>query len=284
MVMKTYIQLTFLGFAMLFFTSCEDKITVNLNDAPPRLVIEASLDWQKGSSGNDQTIALSLSTPFFDTTVNNEVLGASVKVTNNDTQEVISFIDQNNGLYSTSNFNPILNNSYSLEVIYNGETYVATETLTKVSEISRVEQSLEGGFDEEVLDVTIFFDDPIEADNFYFIRFIEEGDLFPILETLSDEFINGNEIDVFFEKDGEEGTNEAEFIPGDTVTMTLFGISESYFNYLDMLIEQYDSDGNPFSATPSRIKGNCVNLTNPEKYAFGYFRLTEFDKVNYTFE
>lgn len=268
----------------ILLVSCEDPISVDLNDAAPRLVVEASLDWEKGTSGNEQTIKLTTSTPYFDTEIVNDVLGATVRVTNTNTQQIFVFQDLNNGLYTTSSFVPILNNSYQLEVIYDGETYSATETLTPVTEILEVSQSLEGGFDDEILDVNIFFMDPEEEENYYLMRFIEEGDQFPVLETQSDEFSNGNLIDEFFEKDGDTGTQEEEFVVGDTVTISLYGISERYFNYMNLLIEQYDSGGDPFSATPSRVKGNCINTSSPDNYAFGYFRLTEVDVVSYTFE
>ena len=41
---------------------------------------------------------------------------------------------------------PVINDIYTLEVIYNDEVYTATETMTAVPAINRVEQSLEGGF------------------------------------------------------------------------------------------------------------------------------------------
>lgn len=281
--MKKYstIPLMLIFFAMLI--SCEDVIDVEVPTASPRLVVEASINWEKGTTGSNQIIKLSTSTPYFDTTENN-VTGASVKVTNMDTNTEYVFVDQNNGIYSITNFSPIIGDSYTLEIVYNGETYTATETLKSIPEINAVEQSLEGGFDDDVLDVSIFFDDPVDEENYYLVRFIEEGDSRLILETLSDEFVNGNEIDIFFEKDRDEEDSQEEFNPGDNVMITLVGVSERFYNYSDLLIEQYDSGGDPFSTTPAEIKGNCINETNADNYAFGFFRLSETQTINYTFE
>ncbi|WP_136482706.1 DUF4249 domain-containing protein [Cognatitamlana onchidii] len=281
--MKRYIKL-FLAILIVSSSSCEDVIEVTVPSAESRLVIEASLDWQKGTDGNNQLISLSTSTPYFDTNKLVPVTGASVKVTNNNNGTEYVFTDQKNGNYIISNFEPVINNTYTLEVIYNNETYTATETLHGVSPIKAVEQTLEGGFYDDVLDVYIFWDDPADEKNFYFIKFIEEGDLFPNLEDFPDEFVNGNQLDTFFEKERDDNDPEAEFNPGDEVEIALYGISESYFNYVRLLIEQYYSAGDPFSAIPAKLKGNCVNVDNPDNYAHGYFRLTEFDKVNYTFE
>jgi hypothetical protein len=282
--MKKYIKLSAILALFVTFMSCDDKIDVNLPEAAPRLVIEASLDWEKGTTGNNQTIKISTSTPFFDTTQNTSVIGAAVKVTNNNSNAVYNFSDQNDGTYTINNFVPVLNDSYTLEVIHNGETYTATESLIPVSPITRVEQSLEGGFDQEVLDVTIYFDDPANEDNYYMFRNKEDVDLFAELETQSDEFSDGNEQNEFLEKERDDEDEEAEYNPGDTVNIKLYGISQRYYNYVSLLVEQYDSGGDPFAVTPAEIRGNCVNTTNEANYAFGYFRVTEFDQVTYTFQ
>ncbi|MEM6684921.1 MAG: DUF4249 domain-containing protein [Bacteroidota bacterium] len=282
--MKKYIQHTFLFVLFIAFVSCDDPVDVDLMDAPPRLVIEASIDWEQGTVGNNQMIKLSTSTPFFDNTSDASVTGASVKVTNNNSNAEFTFTDQNDGTYTTDSFVPVLNNSYTLEVIYNGEVYTATETMTPVTGINEVFQSLEGGFDEELLDVNITYNDPQEFGNYYMIRLQEVGDLFPIIETRSDEFTNGNVQDEFFEKDDDDDFPDNQFDPGDSVNIKLFGISERYYNYITLLIEQYDSAGNPFATTPAEIRGNCINVTNTDNYAFGYFRVTEFDQVDYTFQ
>jgi hypothetical protein len=282
--MTKKIQLTFLFAVLTLCFSCDDPVDVDLTEAAPRLVIEASIDWEQGTAGNNQTVKLSTSSPFFDNDVDTSVSGASVKVTNNNTNAEFIFTDQNDGTYTTNSFVPVLNNSYTLEVIYNGEVYVATETMMPITGINEVFQSLEGGFDEDLLDVNITYNDPIELGNFYMIRLQEVGDLFPIIETRSDEFTNGNVQDEFFEKDDDDDIPDNQFDPGDSVNIKLFGISERYYNFITLLIEQYDSAGNPFATTPAEIRGNCVNLTNSENYAFGYFRVTEFDQVDYTFE
>ncbi|RSK41536.1 DUF4249 domain-containing protein [Mangrovimonas spongiae] len=268
----------------LSLTSCEDVIDVDVPTAQPRLVIEASLDWEKGTTGNEQTIMLSMSTPYFETDQNTSVTNATVTVTNDDTGDVFSFTNQNDGTYTTTSFMPILNNTYSLEVFHNGETYEATETLMSVSDINDVTQSTEGGFDDELLELNLYFDDPANVENHYLIKYDVEGDMFPYLEARSDEFVDGNEIHDFFEKDDDEDGEETPFEAGDVVNISLYGISEQYYNFMRLLIEQYDSQGDPFSSNAAQVRGNCINPTHPENYAFGYFRVTQVDKQTYTFQ
>lgn len=280
--MKSYIlKLSFV--ISLLFMSCTDVIDVDVPEAAPRLVIEASLDWEKGTSGNSQVIKLSMSTPYFDNLLETPVTGASVKVINNADQSEVLFTDLNNGTYSTEAFVPVMGQSYTLMVIYNEELYLALETMTPVTDISAVFQSRENGFDKEALEVNIEFFDPEGIENFYLSKFQRRGDPFQTLFDVKDEFTDGNKMSIFYEKLEDEDTGEMEFVPGDLVDISLLGLSEPYYNYIKLLIEQSQSGG-PFSTIPAAIKGNCINQSNPENYAFGYFRLSEVDKKVYIFQ
>ncbi len=281
--MNNYLKTAILSFAIVM-TSCEDVIDVPVQTAPTRLVIEASLDWEKGTSGNEQTIRLRTSTPFFDTTEYTNVTGASVRVTNDSNGTEFVFEDQNNGEYHTNGFIPVLGQSYTLEVVNNGETYYATETLNAVPEITDLYQDVEDGFDGEVLELHVVFTDPPEEGNSYFFKFQKQGKRLPDLEVGYDEFVNGNEIDWWYELQEDDDTDVKEALaPGDVVSIEMYGISEAYKDYLEILIDQIGGVG-LFEATPVSVKGNCINLTNPDNYAHGYFRLTEVNKTSYTFE
>ena len=280
--MSKYLRILLI-FTYIVLTSCEDVIDVEVPTAEPRLVIEASLDWEKGTTGNEQTIKLSTSTPYFDTFTNTSVTGASVVVINDNDGTEFVFEDQNNGDYTTTSFIPELNQSYTLEVQYNGESYMASETLMSVTDIVDVTQSVEGGFDDEALEVNYIFIDPEDEENYYLVKFQREGDLLPVLEDSNDEFVNGNSIEYFFEYLDEDGEEGYEFVPGDTVYFELYGTSKQYNNYIQILIEQAEG-GNLFSTTPAPLRGNCINLTNSDNYAFGYFRLSQFVKETYTFQ
>lgn len=269
---------------LLIGASCTDVIEVDVPEAPPRLTIEASLDWERGTSGSDQTILLSTSTPYFAEQKIAPVLGASVRVTNEDSGAEFVFEDQNNGEYTTSSFIPVIGNTYTLEVIYNGERYTATETLVAASDIVDVYQSTEDGEDEDALEVNVTFQDPANIENYYFLRFKSEANLFPELYYIKDEFIDGNEFTIYYEKLADEDDGITEFQPGETVDIAFYGISKQYHDYLRLLVEQYENSGNPFSPTPVPLVGNCVNADNPNNIAYGYFRVTEAIKTTYTIE
>ena len=272
--MKKYIKYSIV-LVYLVVVACSDVIDVEVPEAAPRLVIEASLDWEKGTPGDLQTVYLSLSTPYFAENQKSPVTGAVVQVINNSTQEVFVFDDKKDGSYHVTNFVPVVDQEYTLEVIYNNETYSALENLMPVADIDEVYQSTDQGFDKEALEVNVLFTDPAGIDNFYLMKFQKGGGYLPDLFDISDEFTDGNQMEVFYE--------DEDFIIGDTVDISLYGISQQYYNYIRLLIEQ-SSDGGPFATIPAQLKGNCINVTNPENYAFGYFRLTQVDKESYTFQ
>ncbi|WP_289062776.1 DUF4249 domain-containing protein [uncultured Zobellia sp.] len=281
--MRNYIKITALSL-MGLLASCTDVVDVEVQQGPTRLVIQASLDWEKGTTGNEQLVKLITSTEFFDTTNNTAVTGASVSVTNDASGAEFIFTDQNNGEYTTTEFVPVLNQSYTLNVVHDGETYTAQETLMPVTDITDLYQDREDGFDDEELELHVEFTDPANEENYYFFKFQREGDLLPEFEVGDDEFVNGNEIDWWYELEEDEDTDKIDVLkPGDVVAIEMYGISEAYYDYMDILIDQIGGV-DIFSATPVAVKGNCINLTNPDNYAHGYFRLTEVNRTSYTFE
>ncbi len=281
--MKFNIKSIFACMAIASFTACTDVVDVDVDYAGPNLVIEASLDWLNETDGNEQTILLSESTPYFSENQTSPVSGATVTVVNDATGETYIFEDQNDGSYTTSTFEPVESQSFTLTVTYNGETYQATDTYILPTTIDSVEQTLEGAFDDELIDLNTYFQDDPDVDNYYFNRYYRQGDLFPYLDTFSDEFTNGNVMHDFFEIEDDEDTNIEPLQPGDVVDIYLYSVTEEFYNYMSLLLDQSANGGNPFATTPAALQGNCKNINGGDD-AYGYFRTTRYDKVTYTVE
>lgn len=263
--------------AMLFtLISCEDVIDVDLSTGKPKLVIDASLKWQKGTAGNEQTIILSTTAGFYEENVP-AATGATVFVTNGN-NDVFNFIEiPNTGEYFCDNFVPEIYQNYTLTVIYNGETYTATETLIAVPPINGVVQDNNGGFTGNQIEVRFFYDDIPNLDNYYLIQFNTSITFLPEYDVISDEFFQNNQMFGLY-------TNE-DLNANDNVTLTLQGISESYYNYMNILLGIAGSNGgSPFQTPPATVRGNIVNQTNFDNYALGFFRLSEIDSMQYTVE
>lgn len=271
--MKKTIYILFI-FSLYF--SCEDVIDVNLNEAEPRLVIEASINWLKNTPGNEQSIKLSLSAPFFDESVP-PANGATIQITDNN-NNTFNFIEEGDtGIYKNTNFIPVIDEDYYLTITYNGEVYTATETLKSVVPIDYVEQINDGGFSGEDIEIKTYFTDPANIDNYYFFEYISDIPVIPTLDVLDDEFIDGNQIFAYY--------TEEDLESGDEVIMRHFGISEQYYEFMVILLQQgSDQGGGPFETQPATVRGNCINTTNADNYPFGYFRLSEVEELIYIVE
>lgn len=262
---------------ILIFTSCTDVINVDVPNAGARLVVEASINWEKGTTGSTQTIKLSTSTAYFDKKTDKPATGAKVTVTKKDTGTQFIFADQKNGIYTATNFVPEVGASYDLSIIYKGKTYVATETLIGVTPIKKVEQEVRSSFGGDQIRVKAFYDDPVSEINYYLGEFKQKNLPTMSLKARNDQFTNGNESFI--------GYNEKENKSGVKIDIKLYGISKRFHNYIEQLILQSGTDGRrggPFETTPAQLKGNCKNVNNPNEEVLGYFRLSEFSKASYT--
>ncbi|RLJ60788.1 uncharacterized protein DUF4249 [Lacinutrix venerupis] len=256
-------------------TACEDVIDVEVPNTQPRLVIDASLNWFEGTSGVNQTIILSLSAPFFNSQTP-PAIGANVTVTDQ-SNNVYTFLDTNsNGIYQCFDFNPQLNQEYTLNIIYNNESYTGTEIMASVTPIDYIEQNNDGGFEGDEIEIKAYYTDPIDEENYYFFEFKEEYETLPYLEVYDDEFTNGNQIFAYY-------TNE-DTVSGNNLTIKNYGVSKQFFEFMSLLLQQTSEGGGPFEVQPATVRGNCINQTNPENFPFGYFRVSQATELVYTIE
>ncbi|WP_370390844.1 DUF4249 domain-containing protein [uncultured Winogradskyella sp.] len=263
-----------IGLLAILILGCEDVIDVELNNTEPRLVVDASINWFKNTTGNEQSIRLSLTAPFFDQAVP-PANGATVTITDSNSNTYDFIEDGNTGIYRTDNFVPVIDETYTLTIIYEGEVYTAEETLKSVAPIDFVEQIDDGGFSGEDIELKAFYTDPEGEENYYFFEFISDVVAVPTLEVYEDRFTDGNQIFGFY--------TEEDLESGDVVTIRNHGVSQSFYQFMFVLLQQgSEESGGPFETQPATVRGNCINQTNPENFPFGYFRLSEVDEVIYT--
>jgi hypothetical protein len=262
-----------LSIVLLTITSCEKVIDVDLSTSEPRLVIEASIQWLNGTPGNEQFVKLSTTTDYFSNQIP-PVTDAIVYITNS-SNEAFNFVqDTEEGIYKCQNFNPVVNETYTLTVIYEGETYTSTEKLLNTPTVTRIEQDDEGGILGNEVEVKFFFDDLINETNHYLVRIDDPYKVIPEYGVIEDRFFQNNEMfGLYFSEDLK---------PNDTLKFTLNGVTLNYFNYMDVLLEQTGSNNmGPFSTPTSTLRGNIINQTDFNNFALGYFRLSKTEVSEY---
>ena len=273
-LISTYPLLYIFILLLMFSTSsCEDVVDVNLEQGEPRLVVDAEILWLSGTTGKNQTIYLSRLTDYYNTEVT-RVSGATVTI-KNENNKIFYFTEtETPGSYTCTNFDPEIGSNYTLNVIVDGEVYTATESLIASPEVTRIEQYEDGGFLGEDKEVRFYYNDPEEETNFYLADFQSDVLNFPEYDLSSDDFFNGNEMYQNFSHEDLE--------PGSEIDITFRAISEQFHDYMELILES--AVANPFGTPPANIRGNLVNETNPENFAFGYFRLSQGIRFRYTIQ
>lgn len=270
---KTYL---FSVLLLFLFTNCEKVIDINLDTAPPKLVVEASINWVKNTPGNIQAIRLTTTTGYFSNEI--PVVTDAVVQISNSSGIVFNFEQLDTpGLYVCSNFIPSINETYTLTILYDNQVFTSTEKLLATPEIKRIEQRNNTGVLGDATEVKFFFDDITNETNFYFLGIIDPYKVIPEYGVLEDRFFQNNEMFGLYFSD--------KLKTGDELTFTMSGVSQQYFNYMNILLAQAGTtSAGPFSTPTTTVRGNIVNQTNFNNFALGYFRLSETVVEVYTVE
>jgi len=264
--------------ASLSIISCEEVVSIDLDTAPPKLVIDASIKWQKGTSGQLQKITLTTTTSYYSNTIP-VATGGIVTVKNTSLNVPISyqFIEElQTGIYICTNFNPIIGDEYELIVAYNGQTYSSKSVFIQTPKIEKTEQSIVSGFDgKDANQVKFYFQDNGSENNFYLVGAKNSTIAYPEFGVISDNLFQGNLMFATYQSEGLK--------KDDIITYSVQGITEKYNNYMSKLLNIAGSEGgSPFSTPPATLRGNIINTSNPNEYPFGYFHLAEIDSGIYT--
>ncbi|MEY8760642.1 DUF4249 domain-containing protein [Chryseobacterium tongliaoense] len=259
-----------------FLLSCTKVIEVDLETAEPKLVIDASIDWVKGTTGNEQKVRLSTTTGYY-STIFPTVSGADIVITNS-ANTVFSFTENpSTGEYICSDFHPVIGETYTLKVVLNGEIYTATETFIGVPDIENtIEQSNSGGFGGDEVEIKYYYQDNGSQENYYLHRIVSPVSTFPDYKAQDDENSQGNLMQEYF--------SDKDLKAGDMVNIRLYGISRRYYDYFRKLLAASGADAGPFQTTPGSVRGNIINQTHSANFAYGYFRLSEVDVKDYTIQ
>lgn len=247
------------------FTSCQKVIDVDLNDADPKIVIEATYN------GTDSLVHVKVSytASFFDDSEPTLVNDASVMITDgNGTSTIVPTIG--NGMYELPAYAPSIGTTYTVTVIHNGTTYTATSTLmpTLVQQTPIFDFYESGFFGEDGgYLVSCVYQDPSGLGNCYKAILTANDTVYDALNEIligDDLLTDGNLI---------ERPAIQFFQAGDTISYELQSIDQGVYEYYNELLTLA---GGQQSAAPA----------NPTYYwtneALGYFSAYTYSKNGVT--
>jgi len=268
--------------AIITATSCEQEVVLSLPEAEPRLVVDGRIELINGKAGHKQVISLSTLNNYFEQTQTPRVTNAAVTVSDSK-GNVFTFQHSSEvpGRYENNVMLPVLGETYTLTVKWNGEVFEAIEKLAPVPPIDSIYQKFEeeNQFEDEGIKVAVDFTDPGDQENYYFWEVYQNGKSAIIpdpgnsLNIIStDEFFNGRQVK------GYLPSEEKIFNPGDVATVKHIGLSKAQYDFLFILLEQTGQTGQLFDVPAAPIRGNVRNLTNVNKPALGYFGAGQVDE------
>lgn len=278
----------FLSFYILFLMvqmACEQVIDLDLKTPTPRLVVEGRIEkmWS-GDPVGQQTIKLTTVSDFFRNAAPPMVSGAQVWVMDPNGSR-FDFIESEDGFYVNHDLQHPESGTYHLNIIWEGQTYLATEELIPVVRIDSIYQfeAEENLFEDGGIKLAINFTDPPGRDNFYFWETHVDEEL----RILPDPGNKNNVIanDDFFDGQSVEGylpNEELVVEPGSRVVVKQIGLSENAYQYYYTLFDQAGKTGSILDTPPALVRGNIVNQDDPGNVALGYFYVTEIAKATKT--
>ncbi len=265
---------------VIFMSSCEDVIDVDLPTEEPRLIIDALIRVDTNEAFTKVIVKVSQTSSFFET-----IPAANIQqltITNLDIQgggidpPVLTEEEPGSGIYSKIfETDYLTQGSLFLQVDFEDKLYVATTQFIPAVPFDKVEQGDGFLFDEEETEVIIAFTDLDVRDDFYLFDF----DFANYLVT-EDEFYQGQQFEFSYYYD-------KLLVPGDTVNISLMGVDQEFYNYMDQLITQSEGGFGPFSTPSLTVRGNIINATdidninnsnnlnNANNFALGYFAIVQ---------
>ena len=250
---------------------CEKVIELETDFNDKRLVVDAYISKHKDSLNKKGFVKLSETIPYFsneESMVDNAVVSIEI----NEKIQVLNYDSQKKEYIGDINFVDD-NDEFILNIMHNNNNYTSNSRLIKTPKIESVVFGERKSLNKDEVELKITFTDPPEEGNYYLWKFgPKKSGKFDYLPAL-DKYINGNKFTFSFFIDKTEYLQNTDYI-----TIEINGITEDYFNYLNILTSQAGAqNGRPFSTSSSVIKGNVINNTNLENFPLGYFRVYEFD-------
>lgn len=258
----------FLSIGLVFFWGCEDPIDLELTTTEEYVVIDAMLSRPVSNTTGTLEVLLTTTADFYNSTVP-YIENAVVTLAFGNT--IITANEGEEGVYTATNIPVLESNNYTLQVVVDGVTYSATETLVLSTTIDAITQGVDTLFSGNEVEAIVQFTDRPEKGNYYVMDFGYNN-----LFVTRDEFYNGNQLTFSFYYD--------EFFPKNTPTpVYLMGADKDFYTYMQVLISHAGQDGGgPFATAKSTLRGNIQNTTNPESFPLGYFRVVERDTFIFT--
>ncbi|WP_298503229.1 DUF4249 family protein [uncultured Maribacter sp.] len=269
-----------------FLVSCEDVIEVETPSEAPRLSVDALLRINEEEPITKAIIKVSETSSFFKE--NTPIKVSEMTITNLDQQNTTTNPNQiiftliEPGVYEAIKRTTFFTEGrLQLSIKYNNQTYTANTSYVPAVPITNLEQGNGTLFEGNETEIILTFVDEDNRDDFYLFDF----DFNEYLVS-EDEFYQGQpfKFSYFYNDDVKAGMH---------VNVSILGVNEDFFNYMNLLIIQSGGAQGPFQTPVATVKGNIINTNNngsldttenTNNFALGYFAVCQTYSSSLTIE
>jgi hypothetical protein len=242
---------------IILLTSCEDVINVELNYMEPKLVIEGVIN----DIDNQCIVKLTKTTDYFNPKTNPTISDAVVTLTDN-AGTILNFNEIEPGIYMAESFQAKPNINYTLNILSEGNEYLANATIPQKVKIDSLTYSYnaESFLYEVGYVVSCHFSDPVKFRNFYRLKTYNISDRTKAKNSkdlYNDDMFNGNTVELPWSYDVYQ-----QF---DTVVVELYTLDAQTYNYYKTLFPISGGAEMMSLITPANPNTNINNR------ALGYF-------------
>lgn len=294
-------RIRYLLLLILINNSCEDVIDVKIPTGESRLIVDALIRVDLNEELIPFEVKVTTTTNFFEETPVASLESIVIITEINDETGFVAALsstlielDQGSGIYypdpcagCENNIRISALNEYTvfnLYITYKGKKYFAETKYVPVIPIENIEVGDNILFNGDEKEVVVSFTDDPEENNFYLFDF----DFGEYLVT-DDKFYQGQhyEFSHFYDR---------TFEPGAQIDISILGSDETFYNYMDQLIEQSEGPQGPFQTPVSTVRGNIFDITGldnieifdnverPNNFPLGYFAIVQELKSELTIQ
>ena len=265
---------------LILFCNCEDVVEVNTPTAEPRLIVDALIKIDISQPVQTARVAVGLTGNYFGEVPVTDL--QQITITNTDMESTfenpntIVLLEQEPGIYEAGkNTGFFTDGNLVLQLTHQDRSYFARTNFVPTVPIDSLVQGDGKLFEGNETEVIVTYTDAPDREDFYIFDF--DFDEYLVTE---DTFYQGQEFRFSYFYD-----NNLE--PGDAVTIRILGADESFYNYMNQLIQQSGDLMGPFATPAATVRGNVFDVTGldneeivdnvdrPDKFALGYFAVVQ---------
>ena len=260
--------------SVLFFLSCEDVVDINVDSEEPRLIVDALVRVDPNSDFVNLRVKVGLTDSFF-----GEIPVTNLKQITLAGAFLVDYDNPGSGIYeavrSRENIEGLEGEEILLQIDWEDKLYYARTKYVRTVPIDNIEIGSNTLFNEDETEVIITFTDDGDRDDFYVF------DLgFGNFITMDDQFIQGEQFSFSYFYD-------QKFKSGQEVTVSILGADQTFYNYMNLLIEQSEEGLGVFQTPAATVRGNIFDVTEldnidffdnvniPNEFPLGYFAVVQ---------